>query len=157
MKTIELTQGKVAIVDDEMFDYLNQWKWSYVHGYAVRAANNKHVYMHRVILMPEDGKECDHIDRDPLNNTRVNLRECTGAENRCNIGPRRDNTSGYRGVSYACKRWQASITVNGRQLYLGKYLNAKDAALAYDRAAIKYHGEFAFLNKMILEDENVKS
>ena len=120
MKSIPLTRGKFALVDDEDYEYLNQWKWFCAHGRAVRGGGykKKSVFMHRVILNTPDGYHTDHIDSNPLNNQKSNLRVCTIAENNRNQGRRKDNRSGYKGVNMEYGRWVARIRVNGEAIRL---------------------------------------
>ena len=152
MKEIQLTQGKVALVDDEDFDWLNQWKWCCSHDYAnkaVRLSNGKYsaITMHRLILLAHKGQEVDHINGNRLDNRRVNLRFCSRTENQYNKKRQKNNTTGYKGVrKHRDGKWEAKIRVNGERIYLGIYVNIHDAAKAYDEAALKYHGEFAYLN-----------
>jgi hypothetical protein len=105
--------------------------------------------MHREILNVPDGILVDHINRNGLDNRKANLRRATHSQNAWNTPtPRKTKTSRYKGV-YFHKRtgiWQAAITVNARQKYLGQFENELDAANAYDQAARKYHAEFAVLN-----------
>lgn len=156
MKEIPLTQGKVALVDDEDYDYLMQWKWNVTNPYkniwyarrTVNLGNNRYktILMHRVILNIDNNALCDHKDHDGLNNQKDNLRSCTEKENMVN---RRSchKTSIYLGVHFYKKKYiVASITVNCETIYLGTFKEEKDAAIAYDKAALKYHGEFANLN-----------
>jgi len=156
-KEIKLTQGKVALVDDEDFEWLNQWKWnyqaSYQTGYARRSSysepqKNKVVFMHRLIAKTPEGFETDHIDGDGLNNRRANLRNCSRIENARNVSLTLRNTSGYKGVSWyaQCHKWQARIETNGQCFCLGLYDNAEDAARAYDEKARELFGEFAYTN-----------
>jgi len=173
MKEIKLTQGKVAFVDDEDFDELNQHKWfaqeikykdgtkQYYAGRNVRCEignkRQKRVYMHRVILNT-DGL-VDHIDSNGLNNQRNNLRSATSGQNVHNQKPKQNCTSKYKGVYLHIikdKRygreypyWNASIRVpGGKTLNLGDFKNEKEAALTYNEAAIKHFGEFAYLNDL---------
>ena len=148
-QTINLTQGKVAIVDDDVAEMLNKHKWQFNHGYAQRLSRENHqaktVMMHREIMQAPPGYKVDHINMDGLYNCRENLRICSSAENSRNVGLRSTNTSGYKGVSFdkASKRWRSSIRVNGKSVLLGFYSEAKNAALAYDEAAKINYGEFA--------------
>lgn len=159
MKEIQLTQGKVALVDDADFDWLNQWKWT-AHQpqkghsfYAIRtsyAGGRKiAVRMHRLILGLADPKVlCDHRDGDGLNNQRDNLRKCDHKENGRNRLPNKSGTSPYKGVSFKAqhKKWVAQIGVNNKQVCVGYFDTDKLAAIAYNKAAIKHFGEFARLN-----------
>jgi hypothetical protein len=142
-------------VDDSDFDWLNQWKW-YLNGpdgYACRAqqeyGKRHRVYMHLEILKPPQGKLCDHRNGDHLDNRRENLRICTHADNSRNR-KRSSNTKFYKGVSWNRhdKRFLAKIKVNRQYIYLGSFVAETDAAAAYNAGAIKYHGEFACLNKL---------
>lgn len=153
-KEIPLTQGKVAIVDDADFDWLNQWKWHYAAaGYAARATGgrrNRHIlYMHRLIVDAPAGSHVDHRDHNGLNNQRSNLRIATPSQNHYNAR-RNHGSSKYKGVYYstARKMWVATIHADHRRIHLGTFATELCAALAYNSAAIQYHGEFALLNDL---------
>jgi hypothetical protein len=152
MKEISLSQGKVAKVSNHRFESLNQWKWHYHHGYAVRNVyakkKYKTIFMHREILMPPEGMECDHINGDTLDNQDENLRPCTHAQNMGNKGAYTNNTNQYKGV-YKRKNknyWEAQIRVSGKKVYIGLFYNAIEAARAYNKAARELFGDFARLN-----------
>lgn len=158
MKQIPLTQGEVALVDDCDHKWLTQWKWfcSY-YGYAVRSCyeNGKRstVYMHREIIErvgPGYSDETDHRNRDKFDNRRDNLRPATYHQNKCNQGRRRNNSSGYIGVSWFRLRnkWRATVYVDGRQKHLGYYDDPRKAAKAYNKAVKKHRGDFAVLNEV---------
>jgi hypothetical protein len=158
MKEIKLTQGKVALVDDDDFERLNQFKW-----HASKEGNNfyakrtpcvnkikKVIIMHREIINALPGEDVDHKDGNSLNNLRENLRLCNQAENVRNSKIRKDNISGYRGVSLFTKRnkFQAIIHFKKKSFWLGYFSSPIDAAIAYNQAAIQHFGEFARLNKI---------
>ncbi len=153
MKTIELTQEKVAIVDDEDYEHLNQFKW-YFHnvGYAARTIYNNGkqgiVLMHRLINDTLEGLDTDHINHIKLDNRKDNLRTVTRSENQHNRLKNKKGSSIYKGVCWygALNKWSAYIRVNGNKIHLGYSDNEKDMAIAYNKAAIKYHGGFAMLN-----------
>jgi hypothetical protein len=152
MKKIPLSQGKFAIVDDEDCEFLNQWKWYYHQGYAVRHVSyGPTILMHRVILERmgfKDFEDSDHINRNGIDNRRSNLRPSTHRQNLCNFGRRSNNTSGYIGVHWRkdCRKWRARINIDGKQMCLGFFTDIEDAVQARDKAAKKHHGEFAVLN-----------
>jgi len=159
-KEIILTQGKVAIVDDEDFEYLNQFRW-----FASKKVNNtfyartnhitngkwKSVYLHRFILNITDKKQfVDHVNRDALDNRKINLRICTNSQNQMNRSYTVKNLTGYKGVQHDIRinKYRATITFKQKRIWLGHYIDPIDAARAYNAAALKYHGEFANLNKI---------
>ena len=155
MREISLTQGKFALVDDEDFAYLNQWKWStHSNGYAIRSENRKMVYMHRLIVNALDGMDIDHINGDGLDNRRSNLRICSHMQNMRNMKSHKDGSSKYKGVCWhqAAKKWVVSIYVDvngkGKNIHLGLYKKEIDAAIAYNLAAVQYYGKFAKLNEI---------
>ena len=153
MKEIQLTQGKVVLVDDEDFDWLSKSNWHYSKGYAVRTSTKESgkqrtILMHREIIKTPDGMETDHINGNGIDNRRENLRICTGSENRRNKKRNRKNISGYKGVCFykRDKNWRVQIDVRKQHIFLGYFDTAEEAARVYDDAAKKYHGEFANLN-----------
>lgn len=156
MKQIQLTKGKVALVDDGDFALVSPFKWTASYDkaankwYAVRrvmvAGRSTTFLMHRVIMDAPSGCLVDHKDGDGLNNQRsVNLRLATKSQNMCNRGKNRNNTSGYKGVCLIKSRrqWIAQIGANGVQRNLGYFETPQDAAQAYVNAAFLMHGEFA--------------
>jgi hypothetical protein len=150
MKEIPLTQGKVALVDNEDYEWLNQWKWHY-HVYAMRNThehNRKKILMHREIIKAPAGMDTDHIDHDKLNNCRSNLRICTRSENQMNRKTYKDSVSGYKGVYFnrSDRVWMARIGIDHKTIYIGSFSDAKNAAMAYDKEAKILFGEFAHLN-----------
>jgi hypothetical protein len=153
MKEIPLTKGKFALVDDSDYPYFIQFKYFYNGGYAARVLprdgkKQKQVKMHNEIMNPPPGFQVDHVDGNRLNNQRSNLRNCTQTQNNRNRSMSRNNTSGYRGVCWNCGRgmWQATIRVLEKREFLGYFPVPEDAARVWDKAAIKYRGEFARLN-----------
>ena len=152
MKEIKLTQGQVALVDDEDYDFLNQWKW-YAHKgrkdglfYAGKRNNGdiKQIWMHRLIMNTSRGLTVDHIDHNGLNNQKCNLRNCSMSQNKMNVTP--IGLSKFLGVHPRNDKYVAQIKVNGKKIYIGTFKTEEDAAHAYDNAAKKYFGEFANLN-----------
>ena len=102
--------------------------------------------MHREIMNCPKGLEVDHINQNGVDNRRINLRIATATQNRQNTSKQKSNTSGYKGVMKDKTKWRAMIRDNGRRIHLGMFDNKIDAAIAYNKAAIKYHKEFACLN-----------
>lgn len=154
MKEIPLTKGKVAFVDDEDFEYLNQFKWQLLSGRAVRFViiNRKKrlIMMHRDLLQLKDPKvKIDHINHNQLDNRKLNLRCCNQQQNMLNVSSHSDSSSKYLGVHFQkqTKKWRAMIKVNGKSKHIGLFNEELEAAKAYNKMAIAIHGEFANLNK----------
>lgn len=106
-------------------------------------------HIHRLITNCPDGMDVDHINNDPTDNTRANLRIVTRRQNALRAGPHANKASSrYKGVFFREKehRWTVSMRINGRYKYIGCFKDEEAAAHAYDDAARKYHGEFAYLN-----------
>ena len=101
---------------------------------------------------PENKRTVDHIDTDRKNNCIANLRFATHAENSRNMKRHADNSSVYKGVSLykRCNRWVARIKFTDKHIYLGSFTSEKEAAAAYNAAAIEHYKEFARIN--IFED-----
>jgi len=165
MKEIQLTQGFVALVDDEDFERVNSvGPWHAVvfprgvyakHTTARVNGKQKSFSMHNFILgMIDKHTEVDHEDHNGLNNQRGNLRVATYQENQRNRRKSHNNTSGYKGVCWnkARRKWAAMIRVNGKLIHLGRFVAIEDAAQAYDAAALRYFGEFAFTNMMAQQE-----
>ncbi len=161
IKEIELSQGKVAIIDSEDFYIVNKYKWSYrvSNGRKYCASNTKEkgksttLHLARLIMNCPKGMTVDHINHDTLDNRKCNLRICTQAENSRNTRPR-NGTSRYKGVHKLkhYDKWRVAITVNRVKYHIGYFATQEEAALAYNKAALKYHGKFAYLN--IVEASN---
>ena len=157
MKEIRLTQGYIAIVDDEDFERLSKQKWYPITGkYTVYAIRNGYrdgrrvtVYMHREIMDEPRDMQVDHRDHNGLHNWRGNLRVCTRAENAMNA-KKRAGTSKYKGVCWSTNagKWlaQAGGILSGKQAYLGLFDGEDEAALAYNKFVSEHFGEFAELN-----------
>jgi hypothetical protein len=149
VKQIELTKGFVTIVDDEDYAHLVLIPWRYNNnGYAITAKTAQPKAMHHYILHIPPNMVADHINRDRLDNRKINLRICTKLENSKNRSKRFNSKSDFRGVSYnnRDKNWAAKIWVDGKNLHLGTFSNDIDAAKAYDEAAAFYYKQFANLN-----------
>ena len=168
MKKIYLTQNKYTIVDDADYDLvmeLGGWYAFYqprrncfcfvvktnaydIHGKRVT------IYMHRLLMNFPVNKEIDHIDNNPLNNQRANLRLATNAQNAMNSRKRkmhgRKPSSIYKGVSWykQGKKWRACIMFNGKNIHLGYFKREEDAGLVYNKKAIQLFGKYALLNNI---------
>lgn len=155
---IKLTQGMVAIVDIEDYEYVSKFNWGASHNgwgvwYAVRRppkGERGRIRLHRFILNAPDDMFVDHINGNGLDCRKSNLRLCTNAENGRNSKIPITNLSGYKGVCWhkATQKWIVQINVNGKRTHIGLFENKLDAAIAYNDAAVRYYGEFAKLNNI---------
>jgi hypothetical protein len=173
MKIITIHSKKFGVkecfVDDEDFEYLNQWKWkllvSYNSMYAVRNVSTylgggrksrkcsyKCILMHRLIMGVSDPTILiDHIDQNGLNNQKINMRTCSKAENNRHVRSHNDSKySKYLGVSFDKRRhkWTSSLTYKDKLINIGRFDSERDAALAYNKKAIELFGEFANPNNL---------
>lgn len=177
MVLIKLSHGLFAKIDDKDFEKVSQFEWfayriagmgqsgkTYLYGFKpgrkVKKEGEKYpsgkqkyqrVWLYNFLMEPSEGMIVDHINGDPLDNRRSNLRIITQKQNVLNRGKRvNGKTSKFLGVSKNVekKKFIASIKILGKSLYLGSYSNEEDAAKAYNEAAIKYFGEFARLNEI---------
>ena len=161
MKLISLTQGQFAQVDDDDFEVLNQWKWCAQNTktgfYAARKdSTGYYILMHRLILgLTDKSIKGEHIDRNSLNNQRYNLRKATHAQNMSNRRVLTKTSSKYLGVRWFArdKKWYAGITKDNKSMHIGSFDTEIEAALAYNNAAKKLHGEFANLNLLSLPND----
>lgn len=156
MPEIPLTRGYVAFIDDADSEMLSRWKWcAHVTKNGVYAASFTNptgvhgVLMHRLLMLPAPNEQVDHKDGNGLNNRRANLRVCTHGQNASNS--RSYSSTGYKGVAIhpatgRRKRYQAKAWNGTKNVSLGYYETAEEAARAYDKAAPSIYGEFAWLN-----------
>lgn len=147
---IRLTQGKYATIDKEDYSIVAPYKWTYENGYAVHSIHSLNhcskIWMHRLILNTPDGMMTDHINGNRADNRKKNLRVCTRSQNFCNR-PFFKNKK-YKGIDFKEGRWRTRIRINTKEIHIGYFLKKIDALFAYNEAARKYHGEFAYLNHL---------
>lgn len=165
MKTIPLTAGYEAIVDDEDFERVSRLTW-YAHisrrkNGSIHTVYTRHdkmvkrkrtrVYLHRFIAGIENPKvQVDHANNNGLDNRRENLRVCGQSQNNANMRKPRHNTSGFKGVTWFAARgkWVAQIVVRGQHKTLGYFTSREAAAKAYNDAALAGFGKFAKVNHL---------
>lgn len=158
-RRIPLTKGKFAIVDTDDYVWLRKFRWfASKNGATYYAKRNAYLWensktrtitMHRLILKAPDNLVVDHINYNGLDNRKANLRLATFAQNtRHVIRTMNPGSSKYKGVSWynRDKVWAVKIMADGKTIRIGYFKDEIQAALAYDKAAKKYHGEFAALN-----------
>jgi hypothetical protein len=152
---------KEVIIDTEDYDKIKNYCWCVAYDknlndfYVVSAIykNKKRINLkiYRLILNINNTQiQVDHKYHNTLDNRKQNLRICTGAQNSMNRKISKNNTLGYIGIKQRkdCNRWESNISINNKKLYLGLFKNKLCAVCAYNNAALKYHGEFAYLNKI---------
>lgn len=161
---VPITKGQVAWVSPEDAD-LAELKWTalpsttsesyYVYRRPWVNGRQEMLYMHRLVLSRVlkreivKGEHVDHIDGNPLNNRRTNLRVATDSQNKMNRGKQKDNTTGYKGVTYKSDRrkWVAQIKKDRKNYYLGGFNTPEEAYAAYCAKAKELHGEFCNLGQ----------
>lgn len=161
MKQIPLTQGLIALVDDEDFEDVSKYNWHAKinkktgREYAMRwniyrdkdgVKKKNPVYLHwHVMGGKREGFQIDHVSRDSLDNRKENLRWATASQNSYNKKSK-VGKSGYRGVHIVQWGYQASVSINGKRTHIAYSKDPLVCAKAYDEAAKKHYGEFAMLN-----------
>jgi hypothetical protein len=157
--TIPLSNSGECLVDKDDYFVLSKYTWYRDnYGYVVSKIYDKKtkkcstIRMHRMIMgvLSKKNVEIDHINHNGLDNRKENLRVCTSSQNSANTRKRSDNSSGYKGVHWhkQCKLWRAQISVNKKMRHIGLFKEPREAAKAYNEAAIKYFGGFAHVNKL---------
>lgn len=153
MKEIPLTQGKVALIDDDMFDRVSYFKWSadksgknyYARTNIGVDGKEKSFKIHQLLLGFPKNCDIDHINGDGLLNTKDNLRLCSHSENCRNSSLKINNVSGFRGVHWHKnnKKWVAQINKNGKRVNLGYFINIEDAVIVFNKASKEIYKEFS--------------
>jgi hypothetical protein len=156
MPTIPLSQGQFALVDDDDYQSLNQFKW-----YAVWAKNSqfyarrrevdsgKEISMQNAVLPPRLGLIVDHRKRtETLDNRKGNLRYATNSQNQANKRVQSNNKTGYKGICWNKRRsrWRVQVWLGGKAVYEKSFVSLQDAIEAHSREATRIYGEFALLN-----------
>lgn len=170
MKIVKIANKHEIKIDDEDYEKYTQqnYVWDIVYrrrviryvrvmprgtaGVVAARKQFKRQRIHRLVMGVTDPKIIvDHVNRDPLDNRKLNLRLCTIAENTRNSGPSLSrNTSGFKGVSRTrSKKWVARIQRDGKEINIGVFVTPQTAAEAYDKKALELFGEFACTNKML--------
>lgn len=154
-------QGKTILIDEEDRDLLPPCGRLAVsvagrkpsqNQYAALSINSQTTHFHRLLMKRilgrplRKGERVDHINNDTLDNRRSNLRVISHSENVNRAGAYRNNTSGYKGVYKAHRKWAARIWFNGEGIPLGSFDTSAEAAAVYDAAALRYFGPFAYQN-----------
>lgn len=143
-KLAKLTKDRSKVVLDECHEYLRADLYIRNDNYVLLALGTKLVRFHRHIMLAPEGYDIDHINGNPLDNRLINLRVATRSQNMANV-----KKAKYKGVyKVASGKYKAVITINYKQHHLGVFDTAEEAALIYNEAAIKYHGEYANLNEV---------
>jgi len=154
-----MAQPKYTKVDQADYERLRGYEWFakkankcfYARGCVAdnKTGKEKMLYMHQMVIKVPDGMVVDHINHDGMDNRKANLRAATRAQNMRNR-KKFANSSGskYKGIYFRkrTRKWEAMITFERKKIFLGCFRSEIEAAKAYDRAAMKYHGEFASLN-----------
>ena len=158
MKKLKLSCGRFTLVDDDVFIWASKFYWCLgTKGCVQRSAKpepetgkRKTIILHRLINKTPSHLHTDHINGKRQDNRRCNLRTVTRSQNHQNSRPQKGSSSKYKGVGWDCcaEKWKAYIKIGNKMKSLGRYVHQIKAARAYNEAAIKYYGEYAWLNKI---------
>ena len=156
MREIPLTKGQVAFVDDADYERVAEHKWQAVWCKFRRAYFAERQFsfrprirtkMHRFIMecSPGDGVQIDHINGNPLDNRRSNLRPVNHSQNQMNRRLDSSSLGGFPGVSFCLQtgRWKARLVLNGREMWLGRFADKESAIAAVVAAREEHFGEYA--------------
>lgn len=142
LKNNDLKEVSRALIDKRDYNAVKNHKWSDDRGYVHSWIDGKRTKLHRFLLKPKKDEIIDHINKNPLDNRRFNLRITTISVNCFNIKLKKNNTSGKTGISQDkdTNKWRARIMKNGRAIYLGTFKRIKDAIKVRKEAELKYYG-----------------
>lgn len=143
---VPIATGEQALVDEEDYDHVSRYNWVMVHGAATTWIGAGKINMHNMIMKTRT--MIDHVNRNRLDNRKGNLRRATTSQNNANSKIRRNNKAGFKGVNLHKQSglWRARITVERKEISLGYFETAAEAAHAYDNGARNFFGEFARVN-----------
>jgi hypothetical protein len=155
MREIQLTQGQIALVDDEDYEYLSQWKWFahwsdytqsyYAHRMDGKFPNRKVVIMARELMRTPKGMKCDHINHDTLDNQKENLRNVTDTQNNMNSRTYKNNKLGEKNICMLPDgRYKLQIYKNNKRVVCKEFSDLVSAISERDEQLKKFHGEFAY-------------
>lgn len=150
MKKVYTSDGYEILVDDEDYHLFDRYKWMYRSRCVYRIPTigpgipRKKLTLTKAIMNTPEGMVVDHINHNPLDNRRENLRICTWDENNLNKRPHKGKR--YKGVCFKRKWFYAYIKYRGETHHLGIYKDEKDAAFMRNLAAVHFHGKFAYIN-----------
>ena len=160
MKKIKLTRGRFALVDDEDFEKVSKYKWQCSPSSYASSANfinskkkrkfpgidKISIFLHRFIFdeYKKENLYVDHIDGNPLNNQKFNLRYATNQQNQANSKISKNNKSGYKGVCWdkVNKKWIAQIMINGKSIKIGRFKSKEEAYKQYCQKGRELFREF---------------
>lgn len=163
METRYITNRKgqtfTVLIDDADAEYYDSHTWYIIKGYPTRYVNRNAYYLSRELLGSPAGQQVDHINGNPLDNRRANLRVCTVNQNRKNRLLNRDSSTGYKGVSQYKRtgKYASYISSDSVREHLGTFQYPEMAAVYRDLAALELHGEFASLNFPALRELILRS
>lgn len=138
-------KGIPVIIDKEDYEKIKGYLWYTSKGYALTHFKGTTLKIHRIILNIGEGMVVDHINGNPLDNRKANLRICTQHQNAMNVKKPKNNKSGIKGVRWVENRhkWEAFIGYNRKQIHLGQFDSVDEAVNARKNAEAKYYGEYA--------------
>lgn len=153
MKSIPLSKGQIAMIDDEDYERVSEFKWYALWNkdtqsyYAARSAGgriNKHIeYLHRFIMQTPKGMICDHRNHNTLDDRKSNLRNCTPAQSSLNTRMSTRNTTGHRCITLRRNKYRVVIKADTKTIFDRVFPTLDEAIVFRDKAIAKHHGDFA--------------
>ena len=142
---VTTSSGKTFLVDTADLEQVQMYSWCFSKtGYLVATVDHRTVKLHRYLLQPDASAVVDHINGDPADNRRCNLRVCTVKDNARNAAVGKNNRTGVTGVKLVKSgRYVASIMVNRKHIVLGTFDTLEEAASVRREAEQRYFGEFS--------------
>lgn len=136
------------LLDLEDLEKVNKYYWHKKPlGYMSSKKGKREIKLHRLIMDAKDGEVVDHINHNPADNRKSNLRKVTHQQNMFNKVKYKNNKSGYKGVVWNKRdqKWVSRISINKKQVELGRFHSLEEAVKVRKEAEVKYYGDYRYI------------